>query len=47
MADHYVELAGSKPVVDTWTEALALLRQPAWGKFLFAAQEDLEPYEVV
>ena len=47
MADHYVELAGSKPIVDAWTEALAQLRQPAWGKFLFTAQEDLEPYGVV
>ena len=46
MADHYAELAGSKPVVDAWTEALAQLRQPAWSKFLFAAQEDLVPYEV-
>ena len=47
MADHYTELAGSKPIVDAWTEALTPLRQPAWGKFLFAAQEDLEPYKVV
>ena len=47
MADHYAELAGSKPVVDAWTEALAQLRQPAWSKFLFAAQKDLEPYQVV
>ena len=47
MADRYAELADSKPIVDAWTEAMAQLRQPAWGKFLFAAQEDLEPYEVV
>ncbi len=46
MADHYAELAGSKPIVDAWSEALAQLRQPAWSKFLFAAQEDLKPYDV-
>ena len=46
MAEHYAELAGSKPIVDAWTEALAELRQPAWGKFLFAAEADLVSYHL-